>query len=427
MEGMSMRGHLQERGNDAWRLKVYLGRSADGRKRYVEKSFHGGRREAERELARMVVDVDDGRFVAAAPMTFGELLDRWLAVKKLNVEPSTLKSYEWIAARYLRPALGDRKLAAIRPMELDHLYSTLHAGGLSSRTVRICHTVVRQSLEQARKWGLIARSPAVDATPPSQRRHEITPPTVGQVRELLDAARATDPDFATYLWVLAATGCRRGEGCALRWSDVDFERGEVVIRRSIAMADGVPYEKGTKTHQARRVALDAATQDVLRAHRLRMRERALACGTTVAEGAYLFADLEGRPWRPDVCTNRFGRLRSGLGMSSVRLHDLRHFVATVLGDGGAPDRDDQRPAWSSGHGDDVEHLHARHPGQRPTGGGLPGGTPVARCHRARWRALRRLTSPGRPRRGSGRSGRRPRRRGGRRTGRDPAAPSATRP
>lgn len=52
--------------------------------------------------------------------------------------------------------------------------------------------------------------------------------------------------------------------------------------------------------------------------------------------AYVFSDLEGRPRRPDVCTNRFGRLRQRLGLSSVRLHDLRHFVATVLGDGGVP-------------------------------------------------------------------------------------------
>lgn len=46
-----MRGHLQERGNDAWRLKVYVGRSADGRKRYIEKTFNGGRREANSNVA----------------------------------------------------------------------------------------------------------------------------------------------------------------------------------------------------------------------------------------------------------------------------------------------------------------------------------------------------------------------------------------
>jgi integrase len=57
---------------------------------------------------------------------------------------------------------------------------------------------------------------------------------------------------------------------------------------------------------------------------------------TLADDAHLFQDRFGRPWRPDVCTNRFGRLRAELGLEKVRLHDLRHFVATVLGDGGVP-------------------------------------------------------------------------------------------
>ncbi len=138
---------------------------------------------------------------------FGELVERWLGVKKLSVEPSTLKSYEWVSGRYLLPAFGQRKVASLRPMELDALYGALYGRGLSARTVRICHTVMRQSLEQARKWGLIARNPARDATPPGQVRREVTPPTVDQVRALLEAAKAEDPDFGTYLWLLAVTGC----------------------------------------------------------------------------------------------------------------------------------------------------------------------------------------------------------------------------
>ena len=331
-----MRGHLQQRGKDSWRVKVYVGRSADGVKRYLEQSVRGTRREAERELARLVVEVDEGRHAAAAPMRFGELLDRWLAVKRQAVEPSTFKSYEWVCARYLRPRLAERKIAAIRAFELDELYTSLSGAGLSARTVRICHTVIRQSLEQARKWGLIARSPAVDATPPTQRRREITPPSVEQVQRIISEARAEDPDLGSYLWLLAATGCRRGEACALRWTDVDLERGELTIRRAIAMAHGVPYEKGTKTHQARRMALDPATVAVLKEHRRRMRELALSVGVRMSMDAYLFSDIEGRPWRPDVCTNRFCRLRDRLGLSGLRLHDLRHFVATVLGDGGLP-------------------------------------------------------------------------------------------
>jgi integrase len=241
-----MRGLIQKRGSESWRIRAYVGRDANGTKRYVSTTVRGTRKDAERDLSRLLVEVDEGRHAASAPMTFGELLDRWLAVKKLAVEPTTLRSYEWVALTYLRPALGERKVAALRPMELDGLYADLSARGLSPRTVRICHTVIRQCLEQARKWGLIARSPAVDATPPRQVRHEVTPPTVDQVRELVAAARSEDPALGTYLWLLAATGCRRGEGCALRWSDLDLDGGQLTIRRSIAMADGQPYATTAK-------------------------------------------------------------------------------------------------------------------------------------------------------------------------------------
>jgi len=349
-----MRGHIQQRGKNSWRVKVFVGRDATGVRRYVQRTVRGTRREAERELARVVVEVDEGRHAAAAPMIYGELLDRWLDVKRRTVDPKTIESYEWVAKRYVRPALAARKVASLRPIDLDTLYSDLHGRGLSPRTVRICHTVARQSLEQARRWGLIARNPAVDATPPPQLRREITPPTVAQVQQLLVAADAEDPDFGVYLWVLAVTGCRRGEACALRWTDVGLERGEVAIRRSISQAGGVLREKDTKTHQGRRLAIDEATVGVLRAHRVRSRERWLALGERLADDAFLFGDAEGCPWRPDVCTNRFARLRAGVGLHRVRLHDLRHFVATVLGEAGHPIA---TISGRLGHGDNATTLN----------------------------------------------------------------------
>ncbi len=370
-----MRGHIQQRGKTSWRIKVFVGRDAAGVRRYVQRTVRGTRREAERELARVVVEVDEGRLVASAPLTFSELLDRWLDVKRRTVERSTLASYEWIARTYVRPALGARRVTSLRPMDLDALYADLHGRGLSARTVRICHTVMRQSLEQARRWGLIARNPAVDATPPPQRRREITPPTVAQVQELLAAADAEDPDFGVYLWVLAVTGCRRGEACALRWTDVDLERGEVAIRRSISQAAGVLREKDTKTHQSRRLAIDEATVAVLRAHRLRCRERWLALGERLADDAFLFADAEGRPWRPDVCTNRFDAVAGGVVVApgaAARPAALRGHRARR---GGAPDRDHQRPARPRRQRDDAEPVHARVPGHRPARRQLPRQSP----------------------------------------------------
>ena len=83
-EQVLLRGPLQHRGGDAWRLKVYGGRSPDGRRRYLERTVRGSRREAERDLARLVVEADEGRHAEVAPMTFGELLDRWLEVKRAS-------------------------------------------------------------------------------------------------------------------------------------------------------------------------------------------------------------------------------------------------------------------------------------------------------------------------------------------------------
>ena len=69
------------------------------------------------------------------------------------------------------------------------------------------------------------------------------------------------------LRVIAATGARRGEVCALRWSDLDAQAGALTIRRSLAAVVGGPMEKDTKTHAARRIAVDKATLAALASHR----------------------------------------------------------------------------------------------------------------------------------------------------------------
>lgn len=113
---------------------------------------------------------------------------------------------------YARPRLGGLQLDKIRSLDLDGFDASLrtkgssNGGPLSPRTVRLCHPVVCQTLDQARRWGIVARNVAVDATVSRSRKREITPPSVETLRRLLDAAVEYDPEFALYLRVLAATG-----------------------------------------------------------------------------------------------------------------------------------------------------------------------------------------------------------------------------
>ncbi len=150
-----MQGNLQQRGPSSWRIRVFVRCDEAGKKRYLERTVRGTKREAQRVMARLVTEVDEGRHVAAASTRFGEVLDRWLEIKATVVEPTTLASYRWIANTYVAPALGSLPLDKIRALDLDRLYARLRAGGsgtggeLSHRTVRLCHSVVSQTLDQA--------------------------------------------------------------------------------------------------------------------------------------------------------------------------------------------------------------------------------------------------------------------------------------
>jgi integrase len=271
-------------------------------------------------------------------------LDRWLETKAHSVEPSTIANYRWVTDKYIRSALGTARLANLKTADLDAFYARLAISGgdgetsLSPRTVRICHGVVRQALEQARKWGLIVRNPALDASPPRTRHHEIHPPTVEQVLQLLSAAQDVDEDLAVYLRVLAATGCRRSEALALRWTDIEWKASELTIARALSTVGTGIVEKDTKTHQVRRLGIDKGTVAAFRAHRRRAEKRATKCGAALDNTGFVFsADIQGhKPWRPDVVTNRFIRLCQTAGIEGVRLHDLRHYVATNLGAAGTP-------------------------------------------------------------------------------------------
>jgi len=155
---------------------------------------------------------------------------------------------------------------------------------------------------------------------------------VDVVRSVIEAAEGRDPRLAALLILGALTGMRRGELCALRWSDIDLERGELEGSRSVIVVPGGLSEKSTKTDRSRPVALDEVGVALLVQYRARVDEWASESGAAIADDALVFSPhVDGAiPLRPDNVTGFFIRVRDGLGLEGVRLHDLRHFTATQL-------------------------------------------------------------------------------------------------
>ena len=239
------------------------------------------------------------------------------------------------------PDLGKLPLRRVTTQRIDAYYASLtRERGLSPASIRHVHAVLRGALGQAVRWGWISSNAAASASPPKLRRREITPPPMHATRNLLEAADVHDVDFGAVLRVLVATGARRGEVCGLRWSDVDVAGGTVTIRRSVASVAGGTVVKETKTHAARRIAVDAETLDALERRRERARKLAEACALTFDPHGFVFtSEPDGsRPLHPDTITGGFQRLCQRAGLSGVRLHDLRHLHATQLLAAGVPVR-----------------------------------------------------------------------------------------
>ena len=331
-----MRGFIRRRG-EAWELRVYLGQDAiTGKKRYATRSVRGSRREAERELARMVSAADRGTF-ARTGATVGELLERWLAQSASDYSPKTVRETRSYLDRDLLPALGNVPLSKLRAEDLDRFYRDLLAHGsrgrpLSPGTIRRIHGILRRALQQGVRWGWLGVNPAASASPPKVTRAEIRPPAPADLARLLRLAETHDPELATFICLSAATGARRSELVALRWSDLDLDRSVLSIERGIVMGPAGLVEKDTKTHQARRVALDRSTGAALTAHRELVLARARLGEVAVPPDAFVFSGdvLGSTPWFPDSVSRRFRHLCDAAGLPNVRLHDLRHYVATRL-------------------------------------------------------------------------------------------------
>jgi integrase len=90
--------------------------------------------------------------------------------------------------------------------------------------------------------------------------------------------------------------------------------------------------KSTKTGKPRVVSLTTQATNALLERRAEAAGSASAVGRDLEETELIFATdrLGQQPWRPDMVTGRWTRLRNQIGLSHVRLHDLRHFVATEL-------------------------------------------------------------------------------------------------
>ena len=325
-----MRGSTRRRGTTWTAYWDLLADPETGGRRQASKGGFRTQKDAQRHLASVITAVGDGTYIEPSRQPLARfMLDEWLPGISATVRPLTASTYRSIVGRYVRGRdIGAVPLRNLSAGHFNALYAALEAEGLSVATRRTTHAVLRRALNDAVRWGKLARNPAAAADPPSLPRSHAQSWSPRELRTFLNHV-GEDRLFA--LWRLGATtGMRRGELLGLPWRCVDLEAGCLRVEQQLVPTKGGCTFGPPKSRRSERtIALDPETVGALRRHRdVQRLERDLA-GPGYDDRDLVFADELGRPIYPSRLGERFVKARKAAGLPTGTLHTLRHTAATI--------------------------------------------------------------------------------------------------
>lgn len=350
-------------------------------------------------LARLSMG-DDAVLVRPVNTGLGEYLQKWLEARQASsqhaLKPTTVASYRDCIRAWIVPHIGCVPLSKVTAGTVTGLVTTLREKGsrcrkcggvgvmaiqpaeqfardadgmvihrgrkpvmtpsrcpacdgvggkpLGDRSVVLAYTLLNMAFSDAVEAGDLGVSPVKRI--PRRQRPTYSPQKQTDRHWDRDEARsfiaATKGDRLHALYAMALdSGARRGELSAIRWSDLDLDQGLMGIERSRCHVGDRIDERSPKTKASVRVVeLDPRTIATLRAWRSVQRQDRLTAGPGWKggdlDGAYVFTDEEGVPFRPDGLSGRFDAAVAGAGVPRIPFHGMRHTSATLLLAAGVP-------------------------------------------------------------------------------------------
>ena len=319
------RGNITKRGK-SWRLKFDI-EPLDGKRRFRTVTIRGSRKDAEAELAKLLNDAHKGTLVDASKVTVGDYLLSWLDGRH-GLAPLSVQQYRDIIERQTNPVLGKIELQKLKPVQVQNWLGGLLKSGLSVRSVRQAHGVLRSALQNAVQMELLIRNVADIAKPPKVEANEVEILLPAQIAAILAALAGNSIHAIVALAI--ASGMRRGELLALRWSDIS---GAVIkVQRSLEQTKqgGLRFKGPKSRHGRRTISLPPSAVDMLRDHRKAQLELRMQLGMGKhGPDALVFCDHEGKPLSPNYLSILWRRATRPIGID-VQFHSLRHSHASAL-------------------------------------------------------------------------------------------------
>jgi integrase len=320
-----------------WMGQLDLGQDLAGRR--VRPTVSGRTRtEVRAKLDALRAQHEAGHDVAERSTTFADLARQFFN-RGLTAELSenTREEYRGIVDRHLLPALGNRKVVALRPDDIEDVLQAMAAHGYSARTMSLTVNMARRILRFGERRGVVIRNVAAIVEPvhgPVRTRGSITP---DEARALLAAARSHR--LAGLFIVSLLLGLRPGEAAGLQWDAVDLDSTpptltvETSLRRTAGKTLSLTKPKTASSWRTLALPPDCVT--ALEDQKRFQEQEQLAAGEKWSNPDRLvFTTNVGSPLHPSNVRRALQIVATKAGLGHMHPHLLRHAAASLMSDAG---------------------------------------------------------------------------------------------
>lgn len=260
----------------------------------------------------------DGRLTKGPETQWQAWFDHCLAQMKTQFLPSTWIGYESINNKWVRPLWGERDLSSIARLDVHRLVFEEIPSTLSPNTRRNILKAIRKLFQMAVEDGMIDRNPCngVTVRVPEVEQKVLTR---SEINILLVRAKEVEHPFYPVWFFAIQTGMRSGEMIALKWSDIDLERGLISVSKQWSNKNGFTEPK------SRRNRMVPISDDLS----LFLKELKLKA---VSPDSFVLPRL--RDWEHGEQAKVLKGFCEAIGITEIKFHDLRAtFITHMLSAG----------------------------------------------------------------------------------------------
>lgn len=312
---------IKKNPNGTYSATVYVGRDVNNKmvRKYITAPTL---KECKAKVRDLEEDVINGSLNNLSNMKMSIYMDKWFEINKSTLAPTTRKSYKIYIDTHFKPYFGNMKVSQITDMHIKE-YISIKLKTLSSTTIRKHFFTLSRILKDSLK----NKSPCIGIKPPKNAERTPTIPTEDEFNIIYTTFKEISLEDEIIILLAGWCGLRRGEIFALKWDDIDEEKGTIRIDEAVALEEeGYSFEfKQPKSHHGiRTIACPKYLIDVLKDLKQSVPKK--------DEISPLICKQN-----PHSYTKKYTRIVKEKGLVKVRFHDLRHYHASLLYKNNVPD------------------------------------------------------------------------------------------